>query len=73
MLIASTMGPTSFQPGLGAMHALAHTIDGLFDSHHGTLNAILMSYVLEADRHKTEKDIEYLSIYLGLKPTFDGF
>ena len=73
MLIASTMGATSFQRGLGAMHALAHSIGGLFDSHHGTLNAILMPYVLVTNRHKIEKDIEYLSMCLGLKSTFDAF
>ena len=73
MLIASTMGATSFQRGLGAMHALAHSIGGLFDSHHGTLNAILMPYVLVTNRHKIEKDIEYLSMCLGLKSTFEAF
>ena len=73
MLIASTMGATSFLRGLGAMHALAHSIGGLFDSHHGTLNAILMPYVLVTNRHKIEKDIEYLSMCLGLKSTFDAF
>ena len=55
------------------MHALAHSIGGLFDSHHGTLNAILMPYVLATNRHKIEKDIEYLSTCLGLKSTFDAF
>ena len=73
MLIASTMGATSFQRGLGAMHALAHSIGGLFDSHHGTLNAILVPYVLVTNRHEIEKDIEYLSMCLGLKSTFDAF
>ena len=73
MLIASTMGATSFLRGLGAMHALAHSIGGLFDSHHGTLNAILMPYALVTNRHKIEKDIEYLSMCLGLKSTFDAF
>ena len=73
MLIASTMGATSFQRGLGAMHALAHSIGGLFDSHHGTLNAILMPYVLATNRYKIEKDIEYLSMCLGLTSTFDSF
>ena len=73
MLIASTMGATSFQRGLGAMHALAHSIGGIFDSHHGTLNAILMPYVLATNRYKIEKDIEYLSMCLGLTSTFDSF
>ena len=50
MLVASTMGATAFQRGLGAMHALAHPLGALYDAHHGTLNAVLMPYVLEANR-----------------------
>ena len=73
MLIASTMGATSFQRGLGAMHALAHSIGGIFDSHHGTLNAILMPYVLISNKRMIEKDIIYLSKCLGLGETFDAF
>ena len=73
MIIASTMGATSFQKGLGGMHALAHSIGGLFDNHHGTLNAILMPYVLSANRHIIEDDISYLSGCLGLEKTFDAF
>ncbi|MGR5470356.1 iron-containing alcohol dehydrogenase, partial [Vibrio astriarenae] len=46
LLVASCMGATAFQKGLGAMHALAHTLGGLYDKHHGLLNAILMPYVL---------------------------
>jgi alcohol dehydrogenase class IV len=55
------------------MHALAHSIGGLFDTHHGTLNAILMPYVLTANRHIIEDDISYLSGCLGLEETFDAF
>ncbi|HMT13698.1 MAG TPA: iron-containing alcohol dehydrogenase, partial [Aestuariivirga sp.] len=50
MLVASAMGATAFQAGLGAMHALAHPFGGLYDAHHGLLNAILMPYVLKANR-----------------------
>jgi len=50
MLAASLMGATAFQRGLGAMHALAHPLGALYDAHHGLLNAILMPYVLEANK-----------------------
>jgi len=50
MLVASSMGATAFQKGLGAMHALSHSLGALYDSHHGLLNAILMPFVLEANR-----------------------
>ena len=74
MLVASSMGATSFQRGLGAMHAIAHTLGALYDKHHGLLNAILMPYVLKRNRATIEKKIIRLSQYLELdNPNFDGF
>lgn len=74
MLVCSSMGATAFQKGLGAMHALAHPLGGLYNAHHGTLNAILMPYVLKANRREIEKRIERLTQYMGFKtPGFDGF
>jgi alcohol dehydrogenase len=73
MLIASTMGATAFQRGLGAIHALSHPFGGLYDAHHGLLNGIVMPYVLKANRKKIEKDIERAAAYLGIKGGFNGF
>ena len=74
MLVASTMGATAFQKGLGAMHALAHPLGALFDAHHGLLNAILMPYVLSANRSAIEARINRVSAYIGLaEPNFAGF
>ena len=74
MLVCSSMGATAFQKGLGAMHALAHPLGALYDAHHGTLNAILMPYVLKANRSAIEEKIDRLNRYLGLaKGGFDGF
>ena len=73
MLMASTMGATAFQRGLGAIHALSHPFGGLYDAHHGLLNGIVMPYVLKANRKKIEKDIEWAAAYLGIKGGFDGF
>ena len=74
MLVASTMGATAFQRGLGAMHALAHPLGALYDAHHGTLNAVLMPYVLEANRSVISSAIGRLARYIGLEPsTFEGF
>ncbi|QIG47019.1 iron-containing alcohol dehydrogenase [Nordella sp. HKS 07] len=73
MLIASSMGATAFQRGLGAIHALSHPFGGLYDAHHGLLNGIVMPYVLKANRKKIEKDIERAAAYLGIKGGFDGF
>jgi alcohol dehydrogenase class IV len=73
MLVASAMGATAFQRGLGAIHALSHPFGGLYDAHHGLLNGIVMPYVLKANRRKIEKDIERAAAYLGIKGGFNGF
>ena len=73
MLVASSMGATAFQRGLGAMHALSHPLGAVYDAHHGTLNAILMPYVLKANYTAIKDLIPRLSNYLGLTPSFDAF
>ena len=66
MLVASTMGATAFQKGLGAMHALAHPLGALYNAHHGLLNAILMPYVLQANRPAIAPRLNRLARYLEL-------
>jgi alcohol dehydrogenase class IV len=74
MMAAAAMGATAFQKGLGGMHALAHPIGALFDTHHGMTNATLMPYVLVHNRAAIESRIARLGAYLGLEqPGFDGF
>lgn len=73
MIVASSMGATAFQRGLGAMHALAHPLGAIYDAHHGMLNAILMPYVLQANRAKIQAPIVRLARYLELDPDFDAF
>lgn len=74
MLVCSSMGATAFQKGLGAMHALAHPLGAVYDAHHGTLNAILMPYVLKANYTEIKQKIDRLTDYLSLtEKGFDGF
>lgn len=74
MLVCSSMGATAFQKGLGGMHALAHPLGALYDAHHGMLNAILMPYVLKANKTAIKERIVRLTRYMGLADTsFDGF
>ncbi len=74
MLIASAMGATAFQKGLGAIHALAHPLGALFDKHHGLLNAILMPYVLIRNKPAIEQKITYIARCLELDDvSFPGF
>jgi alcohol dehydrogenase len=73
MLVASAMGATAFQKGLGSIHALSHPFGGLYDAHHGLLNGIIMPYVLKANRKKIEPKIERVAAYLGIEGGFNGF
>ncbi|MEM1335307.1 MAG: iron-containing alcohol dehydrogenase, partial [Actinomycetota bacterium] len=71
LLTAAAMGAVAFQKGLGAMHALAHPIGAHFDTHHGMTNAVVMPYVLVANRPAIESTIERLGAYAGVGRTFD--
>ncbi len=66
MLVASAMGATAFQRGLGGMHAIAHSLGALYDAHHGLLNAVLMPYVLVANRPAIAERMVRLARLLGL-------
>jgi alcohol dehydrogenase len=72
MLIASSMGAVAFQRGLGGIHALSHPLGGLYGAHHGTLNAVLMPYVLEANKPAIEKRMEMVASALDIKGGYQG-
>ena len=73
MQVASTMGATAFQKGLGAMHSMSHPCGAVHDTHHGLTNAVVMPYVLEFNRPAIEDGMAALARYLGLGDTgFDG-
>ncbi|HXV39840.1 MAG TPA: iron-containing alcohol dehydrogenase [Steroidobacteraceae bacterium] len=67
MLIASSMGATAFQKGLGAMHSLSHPCGANLDTHHGLTNAVVMPFVLAWNRRAIEPKMERLAAWLGLK------
>jgi alcohol dehydrogenase len=73
MMSAATMGATSFQKALGAIHALSHPIGSLYDTHHGLTNGVLMPYVLVFNRTAIEERIKRLAAYIGLRPRFRAF
>jgi alcohol dehydrogenase class IV len=66
MMAASTMGATSFQKGLGAMHSLSHPCGAVLNTHHGLTNAVVMPYVLVFNRPAIEHKMTALARYLDL-------
>lgn len=46
MMMASTMGATAFQKGLGVIHSLAHPLSSVAGVSHGLANAIMMPHAL---------------------------
>jgi alcohol dehydrogenase class IV len=73
MMVASSMGATAFQKGLGAMHSLSHPCSANLNTHHGLTNAVVMPYVLAWNRPAIEDKMVRLAAFLGLrKHSFDG-
>ncbi len=73
MMSAAMMGAVAFQKGLGAIHALSHPVGAVFNTHHGTTNAAVMSACLAFNRPAIEDRIAQASAYLGIAGGFDGF
>jgi len=73
MMSAAMMGATAFQKGLGAIHAISHPIGALYNTHHGTTNAVIMKDILDFNRNEIEVQIANAANYLGIDHGFDGF
>lgn len=73
LMIASTMGATAFQKGLGAMHSLSHPCSANLHTHHGLTNGVVMPYVLAWNRTALEVKLTRLAGFLGLNDvSFEG-
>jgi alcohol dehydrogenase len=73
MMSAAVMGAIALQKGLGAIHALSHPIGAMFNTHHGTTNAVLMPMVLRFNQKAIERKIDKLAGYLEITGGFEGF
>jgi alcohol dehydrogenase class IV len=73
MMSAAAMGAVAFQKGLGAIHSLSHPVGAVYNTHHGTTNAVVMPMVLEFNRHAIEDRITAAAAYLGIDGGFAGF
>ncbi len=73
MMSAAAMGAVAFQKGLGGIHALAHPVGAVYNTHHGLTNAVIMPALLKFNRAAIEERIEKLAAYLDIPGGFDGF
>lgn len=73
MMSAAAMGATAFQKGLGAIHALSHPIGAVYNTHHGTTNAVCMPAVLQMNAPVIADSFDNVAAYLGIKGGFSGF
>ena len=73
MMSAAAMGAVAFQKGLGAIHALSHPLGAVYNTHHGTTNAVVMPMVLDFNRPAIEDRLTRAAAYLGIADGFDGF
>ncbi|MBI1385148.1 MAG: iron-containing alcohol dehydrogenase [Rhizobiales bacterium] len=73
MMSAAAMGAVAFQKGLGAIHSLSHPVGAIYNTHHGTTNAVVMPAVLTFNRGAIEPKIARVAAYLGIDGGFDGF
>ena len=73
MMSAAAMGATAFQKGLGAIHAMSHPVGAVFNTHHGTTNAVCMPAVLAFNADAIRGRFDEAAAYLGIDGGFDGF
>lgn len=73
MMSAAMMGATAFQKGLGAIHALSHPIGAIYNTHHGTTNAVCMPSVLKFNAEQIRDRFDQAAPYLGISGGFSGF
>lgn len=73
MMSAAAMGAVAFQKGLGAIHALSHPVGAVYNTHHGTTNAVVMPAVLRFNRPAVEDRLAAAAAYLGTGSSFDAF
>lgn len=67
MLTASNLAGMAFNHAMvGVVHAVAHTIGGLFHLHHGTANGIFLPFGMEYNLDVREKEIASLASSLGV-------
>jgi len=73
MLTAASMGATAFQKGLGGVHAIAHPVGSVYNTHHGLTNAIILPYMMVHNRDAILEKCGVIAQRLGLaQANFEG-
>ncbi|MBJ7275080.1 iron-containing alcohol dehydrogenase [Marinobacter salarius] len=73
MLVAAAMGAVAFQKGLGATHAVSHSVGAIYNTHHGMTNAVVLPSVIAMNRPAIENRVDDITRYLGIANGLDGF
>lgn len=73
MMVAAMHGALAFQKGLGGVHAMSHALGGLpgYALHHGTLNAVLLPFVLAFNERVVGHRYAALNDAMGLAEKAD--
>lgn len=73
MMAAAAMGAVAFQKGLGATHAVSHSVGALYNTHHGLTNAVVLPAVIAMNKPAITTKVESIARYLDISGGFDGF
>ena len=69
MMMASTMGATAFQKGLGVIHSLAHPLSSVAGVSHGLANALMMPHALRFNAEAVPERVADVARALGATDT----
>ena len=73
MLVASNYAGLAFTRAyVGYVHAIAHTLDGFYDTPHGLANAVILPHVLEYFGPVIHEQLAELADLAGVSPTGTG-
>lgn len=67
MMLASLMGATAFQKGLGVVHSCAHPLSASFDTHHGLANALMLPHGIQFNMETSRSHYQSLAREIELK------
>jgi alcohol dehydrogenase class IV len=73
MLMASTMGATAFQKGLGVVHSCAHALSAVCDMHHGLANALMLPACMTFNMQTVPERLASMATAAGQEATAEAF